>query len=143
MKDKIRKPSVAGQFYPEDPTVLRSMIEEMLASAPPREVRGKIKALVAPHAGYVYSGRVAAAAYSLIEPGSFKTAIVISPCHVEHFRYSSIYDGRSYLTPLGEIPIDSELAEKIASSGKRVKGIRFLCRLSIPAASTSLRSGDI
>ncbi len=121
MKDNIRNPSVAGQFYPGDPSVLRSMVEEFLASAPPREVRGKIRALVAPHAGYVYSGRVAAAAYSLIEPGSFKTVIVISPCHVEHFRYASIYDGRSYVTPLGEIPIDSELAERIASSGKRVK----------------------
>lgn len=121
MKDHTRMPSVAGQFYPKDPSVLRSTIEEMLSAPSNKRITGRIKALLAPHAGYIYSGEVAAAAYRLLEPGNYKTVIVISPCHVEHFRYASIFSGRSYLTPLGEIPVDRELAEKIASFGSMVK----------------------
>ncbi|MBN2071329.1 MAG: AmmeMemoRadiSam system protein B [Candidatus Krumholzibacteriota bacterium] len=121
MKDHTRSPAVAGQFYPDDPAKLRSMIENMLSNASSKKVKGRIRAIVAPHAGYVYSGHVAAEAYSLLGPRYAGTVIVISPCHVDHFPYASIFTGSSYTTPLGNIEINEELSEMIASKTEAVR----------------------
>jgi AmmeMemoRadiSam system protein B/AmmeMemoRadiSam system protein A len=115
MEESIRKPAVAGQFYPSDPAALRKEIEDFLRKAEPHGIPGEIITLISPHAGYMYSGHVAAAGYSLLEKGQFETVVVISPCHVEFFRFASIYDGDAYETPLGRVEVDRELSEKIAS----------------------------
>ena len=111
MEQSIRKPAVAGQFYTSDPVALRREIEDYIEKADPPEIKGDILALISPHAGYVYSGHVAASGYALLEEGQFETVVVISPCHVEYFRFASIYDGDAYETPLGLVKIDKELAE--------------------------------
>ncbi len=115
MEQSIRKPAVAGQFYTSDPEALRREIETFLSRAEPPAVTGDIFALISPHAGYMYSGHVAASGYTLLEKGQFKTVVIISPCHVEYFRFASIYDGDAYETPLGLVEIDKELSKEIAS----------------------------
>ncbi len=121
MEETVRRPAVAGQFYPGDPDRLRADIMEYLKDAPDYDVKGRLFALISPHAGYVYSGHVAACGYSLLEPGQFDTVVVISPSHVEYFPYSSVYSGDSYITPLGKIAIDKELSEKIAASSDLIR----------------------
>jgi AmmeMemoRadiSam system protein B/AmmeMemoRadiSam system protein A len=121
-RETVRKPAVAGQFYPADPHELRSEISKFLANvadtpAPP----GRILAIVSPHAGYVYSGQVAAHGYKLLQNRGVHTVIVISPSHVEFFPFASVYGGSGYETPLGVVPVDTELARQIASGGGLVK----------------------
>jgi len=121
MEEKVRKPAVAGQFYTEDPKALREEILGYLKAAAPPAVAGEVIAIVAPHAGYQYSGLVAAHAYRLIRGARYDAVVVISPCHVEHFGFSAVYPGDAYLTPLGTIPIDAALARLIAEQNDLVR----------------------
>lgn len=110
----VREPAVAGQFYPADPGSLSASVEGLLSAARTRQVpTGRTVALVAPHAGYVYSGAVAASAYRLLSPGGFDTVVIIAPSHYVPLRGSSILDRGAYRTPLGAIPIDEDLAARI------------------------------
>jgi len=121
MKDLVRKPAVAGAFYPADPDELLRDVKNYLDRATPQTVKGDIVAIVSPHAGYMYSGWVAAYGYKLLEGKKYKTVVVISPSHVEYFNYSSVFPGKAYETPLGTVPINKELSEKIASMSNAVK----------------------
>jgi AmmeMemoRadiSam system protein B len=103
-----RKAFVAGQFYPGDEERLRRTIEEM--SGPPVAPKRAI-ALVSPHAGYVYSGPVAGAVFSsAVVPG---TVIILGPGHREIGSIFAIQGRGSWLTPLGESPIETHLASQI------------------------------
>jgi AmmeMemoRadiSam system protein B len=82
---------------------------------------GRPVVLVEPHAGYVYSGRVAAHGYSLLEHLSIDTVVVISPSHMEYFPFVSVFDGDAYETPLGLIPVDKATANDIASADPILK----------------------
>ncbi len=115
----VREPAVAGQFYPSDPALLAGMVDDLLAAAAGRrtEIAPRLVALVAPHAGYAYSGRVAAGAYSLLSRGSFGRVVVLAPSHRIPLRGSSIYARGAYRTPLGLVPVDEEFAERILSCG--------------------------
>ena len=115
MEENVRKPAVAGQFYTDDAKALREEIEGYLDEAGSAPIDGEVIALVSPHAGYMYSGRVAAHGYSLIRGKGIETVVVIAPSHVEHFDFCSLFDGDAYLTPLGEIPIDREISGAIAT----------------------------
>ncbi|MBD3179262.1 MAG: AmmeMemoRadiSam system protein B, partial [Candidatus Latescibacteria bacterium] len=110
MDNRSRKAAFAGSFYPRDPDDLESAIRNYLEKAEPETPGGVIRAIVSPHAGYVYSGQTAAYGYKSISGNSYESVIVISPSHRESFDYSSIYDGDAYLTPLGEVPVDRELS---------------------------------
>lgn len=100
----IRKPSVAGQFYPDSPDELRRMIDSFMTQVNlSNDVSGKIHGLIVPHAGYVYSGKRAAAAYKYIQNKSYLNITVISPSHREFFDFVSVYKGEGYKTPLGMI----------------------------------------
>ena len=107
---KVREPSVAGMFYPESPAVLKEQINNFLANAKVGEDRTKlpVSGIIAPHAGYVYSGQTAAYAYKTISGKNYDTVVVISPSHREYFPGLSIYNGDAYKTPLGIIPVDIE-----------------------------------
>jgi AmmeMemoRadiSam system protein B/AmmeMemoRadiSam system protein A len=115
MNKQIRQPAVAGQFYPGQPVTLAKNLAELFAKADKPEIAGHIFGLVAPHAGYMYSGQVAAYAYKAIQGLDYADVIVISPCHVEAFPGAAVYPGDAYNTPLGEIAIDKELSAKIGS----------------------------
>ena len=118
---KVRSATVAGSFYPADPQVLSSMIDEMLAQAKPRLIADPILAVVAPHAGYPYSGPVAAYSYAALKGRSYARVVVIAPSHFESFNFASIYDGDAYATPLGTIPIDKDFASRLAAMNSDMK----------------------
>ena len=118
--DNIRKPRIAGTWYPGDPAQLRSDIEGYLADAREGKIDEKVVGIVAPHAGYVYSGQVAACAYRAVQNTEFDAVIVIGPSHRAYFKGASIYDGEGYETPLGVMPVDTPLAEEIASCSNGV-----------------------
>jgi len=117
---QVRKPAVAGQFYPGDPVTLTKELSDFFKRARKEPVPGKIVALISPHAGYMYSGQVAAHSFKLLEGLSFETVVVISPSHVASFPGASVYDGGFYETPLGQIPVDTALAGAIADANQRV-----------------------
>ena len=121
--DVTRKPAVAGQFYPANPVELSRMIASFFNKAKKEDIPGEIVALISPHAGYVYSGQVAAYGYKLLEGLKFDVVVVISPSHTLPFAGSSVFNGKFYKTPLGEIEIDQPTALEIASVNDYV----YLC----------------
>lgn len=104
----IRQPSVAGLFYPADRTALHQDIEGYLASAevPPE----RPKAIVAPHAGYIYSGPVAAYAYAAVRPfaADIRRVVLFAPAHRLPFRGLAVPTSDYFHTPLGDIPVDPD-----------------------------------
>lgn len=109
----IRQPAVSGRFYPEDPVELKYLINSYLDRAEQLDL-GHIYGLVAPHAGYVYSGAVSGVAYKQIKGRQYKRVVVISPSHFQAVHFASVMPNGYYLTPLGLIPIDALVVEIIA-----------------------------
>jgi len=120
-KQKVRQPGVAGSFYPADPKELGKMVDDLLARATVPETKGPLIALVSPHAGYPFSGPVAAYSYALLRGRKFARVVVISPSHYEAFPFSSIYDGDAYATPLGLVPVDKAFAKKLVAMSSLIK----------------------
>jgi AmmeMemoRadiSam system protein B/AmmeMemoRadiSam system protein A len=119
-RSQARPPAVAGSFYPDDPVELRAMIEGFLAEAPAVRLPGRPLAVVAPHAGYVYSGRTAAAGFAALAGTKYDTVIVIGPSHHYSFDGSAIYADGPYRTPLGDVAPDKELIDAIIARGERI-----------------------
>jgi hypothetical protein len=113
-KSSVRQPAVAGAFYPAQPDELRQMLDDYLAQAVVPQISGNLVAMVAPHAGYIYSGKVAAHSYALLKSRKFARVVVIAPSHFEGFSFNSVYDGDAYATPLGNVAVDKEFAAKLA-----------------------------
>jgi len=109
---QIRMPNVAGMFYPAEPERLVRTLDEMLGSARVR-VEPPPKAVIAPHAGYVYSGPVAASAYAALRPlaGRIERVVVLAPAHRVAFRGIAAPTAEVFRTPLGDIPVDGEALE--------------------------------
>lgn len=114
LRPKWRAAGVAGVFYPADPATLTRMMDGMLARASVSEVEGRILAAVAPHAGYEYSGPVAACTYAALKGRKYARVVVVAPSHYEAFEFTSVYDGDGYVTPLGTIPVDAQFARDLA-----------------------------
>ena len=106
-------------FYPDNPEELRALVEGLLEG---RTILDKkaIKALIVPHAGYVYSGQTAATAFREVKNGPWKRVVVISPSHREAFQGVSAYPGEAYATPLGEIEVDREFCGMLADHSRVV-----------------------
>ncbi|MDD3275580.1 MAG: AmmeMemoRadiSam system protein B [Kiritimatiellales bacterium] len=102
MKADIRQPAVAGMFYPAEPATLRGMIEGFLAAAEPGP---HPKAIVVPHAGYVYSGPIAASAYIRI-PATVSRVVVLGPSHRVPLRGLAGSAAAFWCTPLGDVPVE-------------------------------------
>jgi hypothetical protein len=111
---RSRKPAVAGTFYPSDPGVLRTTVETLLAAA--SGWRGAApRALVAPHAGYIYSGPVAASAYAALEPfrDRYRRVVLLGPAHRAPVRGIALPDAEVFETPLGPVPLDCEVMNSL------------------------------
>jgi MEMO1 family protein len=115
-----RRPAVAGLFYPSNPVRLHNEINNLLSAGNPEALTGKIFGIIAPHAGYIYSGKTAAFAYNLLKGRHIRKVIILSPSHREFFSGSCIYDGEGYLTPFGRLEIDKETAELMAQKSDSV-----------------------
>jgi hypothetical protein len=111
--EEVKKPNVAGTFYPADPAVLSERIDGFLAKADPQPLDGEIFALISPHAGYDFSGQVAAFGYKLVKGRSYKTVVILAPSHHYAFRGVSVYPEGTFQTPLGDIPVNSDFSKKL------------------------------
>ena len=120
-QQKVRQAAVAGSFYPADPKVLSSMIDGFLAKVTVPPITDPILAVVAPHAGYEYSGPVAAYTYAQLKGHKYTRVVVIAPSHYVSFDFSSIYDGDAYATPLGNVPVDKAFAQKLVKMSSTMK----------------------
>ncbi|HOK00874.1 MAG TPA: AmmeMemoRadiSam system protein B [Spirochaetota bacterium] len=110
----IRKPSVAGAFYPSDAEKLRKMINGFLAAVDEKEkITDKVVGIVSPHAGYIYSGPVAAYGFKLLKNATYKGYVVISPSHRARFNGASVLPEGFYSTPLGNVEVDSDIGKAL------------------------------
>jgi AmmeMemoRadiSam system protein B len=113
---------VAGAFYPRDPTELRDLIDRYLASA--KRVSAAPKAIIAPHAGYIYSGPVAASAYASIRNlnNPVERVVLLGPSHRVGFEGLALTRAEFYSTPLGNIPIDLDAQRSV----RGLPGVRVI-----------------
>lgn len=123
---KVRLPAVAGTFYPGDAATLDSLLDDELARARARarthEARRCPKALVVPHAGYMYSGPVAASAYALLEPFArdIRRIVLIGPSHRVFLAGLAAPDATLLRTPLGDLTVDHEALAEARARGVSV-----------------------
>ncbi|TAL33007.1 MAG: AmmeMemoRadiSam system protein B [Spirochaetes bacterium] len=108
-----RSPVVAGSFYPSNPQRLAGDVEEYLNGAGKARLDGELVALIVPHAGYVYSGPVAAYSYALLEGSGVELVIVLAPSHRARFSGASVWPSGAFDTPLGSVPVDQELGSRL------------------------------
>ncbi len=147
-QSRIRPPAVAGQFYPGDAAVLRATVQALLAGPGGRAAQPVVaaaragagdqggdtaaagagvpgrpspKAIIAPHAGYAYSGPIAGSAFRALAPGTagagaggVRRVVVIGPAHRVAIRGLALPDAAGFATPLGEVPLDAEACERLA-----------------------------
>jgi MEMO1 family protein len=114
-----RAATYAGSFYPASRNEINSMIDEYMRSASPK-VSGEVVALVSPHAGYIYSGPVAAWAYAAVAGTSYDCVIVLAPSHRGQFDGMNVPPEGEYATPLGTISLDKKICSALASSSRAV-----------------------
>ena len=110
MRASVRRPAVAGTWYPGDTASLAAEVERYLADVPRADVPGRLVALISPHAGLRYSGAVAAHAYALLRGRHDLTVVLVGPSHRGPFAGVSLYARGAFATPLGEVPVDEEVA---------------------------------
>jgi MEMO1 family protein len=113
-----RRPAVAGSFYPADPVALKDTLKEAFARAEPKKTAGTVLAIISPHAGYVYSAKVAASAFNQIDISkTYEHIFVIGSSHSVHFEGASIYTSGNYMTPLGRVKTDPLGKELVKNDG--------------------------
>ncbi|MGR8930243.1 MAG: AmmeMemoRadiSam system protein B [Gammaproteobacteria bacterium] len=108
-----REPAVAGSFYPADPITLNRMMADFLLAAQPGHKAPK--AIIAPHAGYIYSGPIAASAYARLQPvrDLISRVVLIGPSHRVYFQGLAVSSADTFTTPLGEIEIDRSAIDSL------------------------------
>lgn len=113
ISNDVRKPAVAGQFYPAEPRLLAQMIDELFSQAV--AYKGlPVRALIVPHAGFVFSGLVAASAFNqLHENASWDNIFVIGASHHQSFKGASVCTLGYYSTPFGKVKVNSQLANEL------------------------------
>ena len=107
-KTSIREPAVAGMFYPDDPDMLREQVSALLRAAPTAGLPPK--AVIVPHAGYIYSGPIAASAYARIAKArtTVRRVVLLGPAHRVAFNGIAASSATAFTTPLGSVPVDQK-----------------------------------
>ena len=110
-----RPPAVAGAFYPADPFTLQSMIGELLNGAMPMDTVHWPKAIIVPHAGYVYSGAIAAHAYASLRSAHefYRRVVLMGPCHRVPVEGFALPASQLFATPLGDVAVDRESWQRL------------------------------
>jgi AmmeMemoRadiSam system protein B len=111
---KIRPAAVAGRFYPGDATTLRTLVDDELVRA--RPWTGPVpEALIVPHAGYVYSGPIAATGYATLAAArdTIHRVVLLGPAHYVGFEGVGVSSADAFATPLGDVPVDTELRDRV------------------------------
>jgi AmmeMemoRadiSam system protein B/AmmeMemoRadiSam system protein A len=120
MSNDKREPVVAGQFYPADSSSLKAMLQELFSQAKSQPPSERIVGIVAPHAGYAYSGATAAKAYKNLEGKHYDTVILIGPSHHVRFDGISVYRSGVWGTPLGSVPVDEAFANDLIDADELI-----------------------
>ena len=112
MTARVRPPAVAGLFYPADPGTLSTLVDRLVAAARPDGTT--VEALVAPHAGYEYSGPIAGSAYAAVAArrGGIERVVVLGPAHSVPLRGAAVSTADGFATPLGVLMVDDELRQR-------------------------------
>lgn len=113
---QVRPAVVAGRFYPRSPYQLRATVDALLANVRSASVAAP-KAIIVPHAGYIYSGAVAATAFTRLQPhaGTIKRVVLVGPAHYVPFRRLALPKVDAFETPLGRVPLAQDAATVLAS----------------------------
>jgi hypothetical protein len=120
--EEIRESAIAGSWYPSSPAALQEQIEGFLSRVPSPRSSGGLIALISPHAGYAYSGQVAAHAYKQIGPDQkFETVLILAPSHRARFSGVALYDRGGFRTPFGVVPLDPKLIEDLKKRDFRIR----------------------
>jgi AmmeMemoRadiSam system protein B len=113
-RPRTRAPAAAGSFYPRSGKMLRQTVESLLSAVPVQQ-RSRPRGIIAPHAGYAYSGHVAAAAFACVRScGWIKRAIVIGPAHLVPFPGIAAPSDSAFTTPLADMPVDVAAVEALS-----------------------------
>ena len=120
---RLRPAAVAGTWYPDDPVRLTQEVDRYLARADVGTIAGPVLAIVAPHAGLMYSGPVAAFAYKAAAGSGCTAIVLVGPSHFVPFRGVSVWPGGSWQTPLGAIAIEEGLVKAIQTSSNDVVNV--------------------
>lgn len=115
MASAVRAPAVAGTFYPQARTDLARLIDDLLSNAHPQVEPTVPKAIVVPHAGYVYSGPIAASAFKLFEPiaDRIERIVLLGPAHRVYLDGLAAPGAAALATPLGQVPVDEETLARV------------------------------
>jgi AmmeMemoRadiSam system protein B/AmmeMemoRadiSam system protein A len=109
-----RQPAVAGQFYPGRPEGLKRMLAELFSKAVAHKDLPNVVAIIVPHAGYVYSGEVAASGFNQIDPDrAYNNVFILGPSHHVRFEGASVYCSGNFITPLGTVEVNRTLGEDL------------------------------
>ena len=119
----IRNSVIAGSWYPGNPKKLTEDIKGYLGRVPKPEIKGTLIALIAPHAGYIYSGQVAAYAYKLLEGKMYDVVVIVAPSHRAYFKGASVYPHGGYRTPLGVVPIAEDLTDALMNKSPLISDV--------------------
>lgn len=112
-RSQVRASVIAGSWYPGRPAELQATIERYLTDVEPTVLEGQLVGLIAPHAGYVYSGQVAAYAYKQLEGRDFELVALISPVHRMYRGTYMVTSYAYYETPLGLVPVATDLVDEL------------------------------
>lgn len=141
----VQKAVVAGVFYPADPAMLKRQISGYLSAAKKKDLSGHLMGIVAPHAGYRYSGPTAAYAFKELEGKKYKRVVVIAPSHRMPLAGAALSTRDVYETPLGNIPIDTEMVKRLiakyawASDDQRPYGVEHALEVELPFLQSVLK----
>jgi len=121
--DDVKRSDLAGSWYTDSAPELKAELESYLNKAEGTKLTGEAFAIISPHAGYRFSGSVAAYGYKAIQGKPFKTVILLGFCHRKQFDGIAIYDRGAFETPLGSVVVDRELAAMMTAKSGRVRYI--------------------
>ena len=121
MREYSRPPVVAGTWYPGDASNLRQTIRTFFKEVPERDIVGEIIGLISPHAGFPYSGKIAAHGYKLLQGSEIDRVILLSPFHRGIGEGIAVADVSSYETPLGRVMVDVDAIDSIERNVRMMK----------------------
>jgi len=111
-----RHPAVAGQFYPANPDVLQQELSALFAEAAPKQYEN-VRAIISPHAGYVFSGGIAASAFNQIDDSvDYKRVFIVASSHQVYFEGAAVYCDGDFLMPYGKEEVDTEFGKTLVES---------------------------
>ncbi|MGB2705553.1 MAG: AmmeMemoRadiSam system protein B [Candidatus Omnitrophota bacterium] len=117
---QVKRADLAGRWYPASKEELELELRSYLDAVAPPEINGEIIALIAPHAGFVYSGPVAAYGFKAIQNQDIETVVVVGFSHRKHYDFIAVLDDEGFKTPLGTVEIDREITSELIKKNPKI-----------------------